>query len=392
VNSNFFYLTGFEEEHAVLIYRPGKNPETTVFVHPKDPLMETWEGFLFGENEAKKVFGFDEAYSIKDFEQKAAELIAEVDTVIYRAGLNKAQDDEVFSILNTVLRKKGRKGHPFQNLKDPDQYIAPLRVVKTEEEVELMKKASEISALAHIEVMKAIKPGLSEGYLEGVFLSEIRKSGAKSEAYNSIAASGDNATTLHYVFNDEDCKDGELFLIDAGAEYKYYAGDITRTYPVGQDFTKTQRDLYERILEVQKDLIAMVKPGMTFQKLNRTCEEKLTQIMIDFDLLSGTVEENISNKNSKKYYPHGVGHFLGIDVHDVGYYEKNNEPVPFEAGMCLTIEPGIYVPKKDTDAPESLRGVGIRIEDDILVTDSGNEVMTSAVPKEIDEILKLRSL
>ncbi len=204
VDSNFFYLTGFEEESAVLVYRPGKSPETTVFVHPKDPVMETWEGFMFGEVEAKKVFGFDEAFSVEDFDSKAVELLSDVESVYYGVGIDSDQDDKVLSVMKTVLRKKGRKGHPFQNIKDPNANLAALRVIKSEEE-------TEITAQAHIEVMKAIKPGVNEAYLEGVFLSEIKKRGAKAEAYNTISATGDNATTLHYVFNDEECKDGELF-------------------------------------------------------------------------------------------------------------------------------------------------------------------------------------
>lgn len=391
VNTNFFYLTGFEEESAVLIYRPGQTPETTVFVHPKDPIMETWEGFLFGEEEAKKTFGFDEAYSIKDFDVKALELLSEVETVFYNVGEKPKQDEKVLSVMKQVLRKKGRKGHPFQDIKDPNQHLAALRVIKTNEEIELMKKATEISALAHVEVMKAIKPGVNESYLEGVFSSEIKKAGAKAEAYNTIAAGGDNATTLHYVFNDEECKDGDLFLIDAGAEYKYYAGDITRTYPVGSSFSDVQKNVYQKVLDVQKKLVDMVKPGCTFKELNAQSSLLLATAMVELGILNGDPKELVASGKVKKYYPHSVGHFLGMDVHDIGVYEKNNEPVLFAAGMCLTVEPGIYVPKNDTDAPKEFRGIGIRIEDDILVTKDGHTNMTVLVPKEIDEMLALKN-
>lgn len=390
VNSNFFYLTGFEEEGAILIFRPGKTPETTVFVHPKDPLMETWEGFMFGEDLSKSVFGFDEAFKATEFSEKAVELLSEVESVYFKIGEDSKQDEKILDAMKLVLRKKGRKGHPFQEIKDPDHIIAGLRVIKTAEEIELMKKAAEMSAKAHIEVMKAIKPGVNEGYLEGVFASEVLKMGAKSVAYNTISAAGKNATTLHYVFNDEECKDGDLYLIDAGAEYKYYAGDITRTYPIGENFTDAQKDVYEKVLSVQKDMVSKVKPGMTFEKLNEEAGLALSQAMVDLGLLTGTAQENVENKNFRKYYPHSLGHFLGIDVHDVGYYEKNNEPVPFAPGMCLTVEPGIYVPADDMDAPENLRGIGVRIEDDILVTKNGHENMTKLVPKEIDEMLKLK--
>ncbi len=390
VDNNFFYLTGFEEEGAILVFRPGKTPETTVFVHPKDPVMETWEGFMFGEELAQSMFGFDEAYIEPDFDSKIVELLEEVDSVYFKVGENAKQDERVLTAMKKVLRKKGRKGHPFQDIKDPDQYMAGLRVIKTEEEIEFMRKASEVSAKAHIEVMKAIKPGVNEAYLEGTFSSEILKMGAKNVAYNTISAAGNNATTLHYVFNDEECKDGDLYLIDAGAEYQYYAGDITRTYPIGADFTKAQREVYEKVLEVQKDMVASVKPGVSFRELTEKADKALTEAMIELGLLSGSVEENMANKSHKKYYPHGLGHFIGMDVHDIGYYEKNNEAVPFEAGMCLTIEPGLYVPEGDMDAPEHLRGIGIRIEDDILVTKDGHENMTALVPKEIDEMLALK--
>lgn len=390
VNSNFFYFTGFEEEGAILVYRPGKTPETTVFVHPKDPLMETWEGFMFGEDLAKKIFGFDETYKVTDFDSKAVELLSEVESVYFKIGEDAKQDEKVLVAMKKVLRKKERKGHLFQEIKDPGQQLASLRMIKTTEEIEFMKTASEISAKAHVEVMKAIKPGVNEGYLEGIFVSEILKMDAKNVAYNTISAAGDNATTLHYVFNDEECKDGDLFLIDAGAEYKYYAGDITRTYPVGAGFTPAQKEVYQKVLDIQKTLVEMVKPGCSFQKLNAEADKALTKVMIDLGLLSGSVEENVANKNVKKYYPHSIGHFLGMDVHDIGYYEKNNEPVLFAEGMCLTVEPGLYVPANDTDAPEHLRGVGIRIEDDILVTKDGHENMTKLAPKEVDEMLALK--
>ena len=247
----------------------------------------------------RKTFGFDEAYSIKDFDSKALELLSEVETLYYNIGEKPEQDEKILSVMKSVLRKKGRKGHPFQDIKDPNQNLAALRVVKTSEEIALMKKTSEISALAHIEVMKAIKPGINESYLEGVFSSEIKKAGAQAEAYNTISAGGDNATTLHYVFNDEECKDGDLFLIDAGSEYKYYAGDITRTYPVGNSFSDVQRDVYQKVLDVQKELVEMVKPGCTFKKLNARSGLLLAAAMVELGLLSGSPEELVKSGKLK---------------------------------------------------------------------------------------------
>lgn len=384
--SNFYYLTGFEEEEAILIFRPGKTPEATLFVQKKDPIMETWEGFLFGPEGAKRAFEIDEVFLNTDFESKAVELLSGVENIYYRVGLNKEDDEMIVKILTKVLRSQGRKGSPLQSLKDPNSFLADMRVVKTEEEKELMRKASSISAKAHIEVMKATKAGVNERALQGVFLASIMAQGASAEGYSSIVATGANATTLHYVFNDVECKDGELLLIDAGAEYKYYTGDITRTYPVNGKFSSDQKRIYQTVLDIQKKLVSEVKPGASFVELNKKAIKLLTQLMLDEGLLKGDLEKNIKELKYKKYYPHGLGHFLGIDVHDVGVYERCNEPVPFKEGMCLTIEPGFYIPHDDEAAPQSLRGLGIRIEDDILVTSDGCEVMTAEVPKEIDEI------
>jgi len=368
VDSNFFYLTGFEEENAVLVFRPGQSPETTMFVQKKDPLLETWEGFIFGEEGVKNEFGIEDVYANTELEERLPNLLMDSSDVYFRMGFDDSNDGLVLKTLKQVLRKKGRKGHPMQNIKDPDEHLAKLRMVKSAEEIELMKKTCEISARAHIDVIKNTKPGLNERYLEGVFFSSILKDGAMAQSYNPIVASGASATTLHYCFNDQDCKDGELLLIDAGSEYKYYAGDITRTFPVGRKFSDVQRKMYEGVLKIQKDLVAMVKPGCTFQDLNEASSKALTEFMIELGLLEGSVEQNIKSGAYKKYYPHSVGHFIGIDVHDVGYYEENGKPVSFIAGMMLTIEPGLYVPYDDESASSEMRGVGIRIEDDILVT------------------------
>lgn len=391
VDSNFFYLTGFEEEDSVFVFRPGQSPETVLFVQPKNPDLETWEGFLYGEKLAKEAFGIDQVYKNTDLDEHLPSLLMDSEDVYFKMGLSEENDSLVLKSLKAVLRKKGRKGHPMQTMKDPDEHLAKLRMVKTEEEIELMRKTCEISALAHVEVIKSTKPGMTENYLEGVFLSSILKAGAKAQAYNAIVATGAGATTLHYVFNDQECKDGELLLIDAGSEYKYYAGDITRTFPVGKSFSEVQKKLYQGVLDVQKKLIAMVKPGCTFADLNKASSKMLTEFMISVRLLKGGVQENIDSKAFKKYYPHSVGHFLGIDVHDVGYYEENGQPVAFTPGMMLTIEPGIYVPHDDETAPKEMRGVGIRIEDDILVTSSEPEVMTKLVPKEISELEALKA-
>jgi len=391
VDSNFFYLTGFEEENAVLVHRPGQTPETTLFVQKKDPLLETWEGFIFGEEGVKKEFGISDVYANTELEKRLPELLMESSAVYFKMGFEDGNDNLILKTLKQVLRKKGRKGHPMQNIKDPDEHLAKLRMVKTAEEIELMKKTCEISARAHIEMIKSTKPGLNERYLEGVFFSSIMKEGAMAQSYNPIIASGASATTLHYCFNDQDCKEGDLLLVDAGSEYQYYAGDITRTFPVGTRFSEVQKQVYEGVLKIQKELVTMVRPGCTFKALNEASSKGLTQLMIDLGLLSGSVDENIKSGAFKKYYPHSVGHFIGLDVHDVGYYEEEGKPTPFTEGMMLTIEPGLYVPQDDESAPASLRGIGVRIEDDVLVTSGEPDVMTSLVPKEISELEELKA-
>jgi len=391
VDSNFFYLTGFEEENAVLVFRPGQSPEAVMFVQKKDPHFETWEGFIYGEEGVKKNFGISEVYANTELEERLPNLLMDSSDVYFRMGFDENNDSVVLKTLRQVLRKKGRKGHPMQNIKDPDEHLAKLRMIKSAEEIELMKKTCEISAKAHIEMIKNTRPGVNERYLEGVFFSSIMKEGAMAQSYNPIVASGASATTLHYCFNDQDCAEGELLLVDAGSEYKYYAGDITRTYPVGSKFSEIQKKMYEGVLKVQKDLIAMVKPGCTFQKLNEASSKALTEFMIELSLLKGSVDENIQSGAYKKYYPHSVGHFIGIDVHDVGYYEENGKPVEFSEGMMLTIEPGLYVPFDDESAPVEMRGIGIRIEDDVLVTSGDPDVMTRLVPKEAVDLEALKA-
>lgn len=389
VNSDFFYLTGYEESESIVIIRPGKTPHTVAFVPKKDPAHETWEGFLYGPEAAKEAFGFDQAFTNDEFKQKATELLSEVTSVYYRLGLNESNDRKMFEVLNRVLRSKGRKGSPLSRVFDPEEVLGPMRRVKDETEKDLMRKSAQIASHSHVKAMRSIKPGMNERQIEGLFIGEALSLNAQATSYVSICAGGDNATTLHYNFNDEELKDGELFLIDAGAEYSYYASDITRTYPINGKFSEPQKELYEAVLKVQKEMIEMVKPGVTFKELNDRANEKLTQVMVDTGLLTGDVNELIKSNEFKKYYPHGLGHYLGIDVHDTGPYIVGEEAKPFEAGVVITIEPGIYVPKKDESAPEKYRGIGIRIEDDVLVTESGREVLTSEVPKEVSELESL---
>jgi Xaa-Pro aminopeptidase len=250
----------------------------------------------------------------------------------------------------------------------------------------MQRRACEISSEAHVEVMRATKPGVNERALHGVFLRAIMERGCAREGYGTIMASGNGATTLHYVFNDQPCRAGDLLLVDAGGEFNYFTGDITRTYPVSGKFNPTQKRVYQKVLDLQKQLVAAVRPGTTRDLLQKQCIAGLTEIMIEEKLLTGRKEELIEKREFAKFYPHGVGHWLGMDVHDAGVIDINGEPRPLEPGFVLTIEPGLYVPENTPGVPDELRGLGIRIEDNILVTETGHENLTAKCPKEIDEL------
>ena len=385
-DTNLMYLTGYEEPEAVFVFRPGCNPETTLFVLPKDPTKEVWEGFLFGPDAAKSTYGMDQAYTTEQLETELPKLLEEVDDIYYSMFWNTEFDQFMMKTLKDLSTKASRTNSGHKTVKDPKALIGELRLIKSDFDIQQMRKASQISVEAHIEVMKAAKPGINERALEGVFLKAIMERGCPGVAYNSILAGGANACTLHYVFNDQDIPDGKMFLIDAGAEWNYYAGDITRTYPINGKFTPAQKDLYEAMLVIQKNAVEGVKPGNSREAIQKQCISELMDLLMDLKLLKGSKDEHIEKKDYLKYYMHGIGHWLGMDVHDAGLVQKNGEPRPLEEGICLTIEPGIYIPADDQDAPEELRGTGIRIEDDILVTADGHENMTKACPKEVDEL------
>lgn len=385
-DSHLFYLTGYEEPHSVLVLRPGRNPETVMFVREKNAERETWDGFRFGPDLAQREFGFDKCYPINDFEKIAADLLDDVDRVYYRLNWNKEFDERFFTTLEKSRLKKGRSGRGYPPVYDPSEVLSDLRLFKTDEELPFIKKACSISAQAHIEAMRFVKPGVNERQVWGVLLNSMLKQGAAREAYPAIVASGASATTLHYVFNDQECKNEDLLLIDAGAEYKFYAGDITRVFPVSGKFSRPQTVIYEAVLKIQKQILAMIRPGIPFKTLQDKTIELSVQTLLDLGFLKGKPNEIIEQKAYQKFYPHGVSHFLGMDVHDVGYYTVDKESRKIEKGMLFTVEPGLYISLGDTSVPSEFRGIGVRIEDDILVTDVGIEVLTLEAPKEINEL------
>jgi Xaa-Pro aminopeptidase len=385
-DSSFFYLTGFEESDSIFVFRPGQTPETIMFVQPKDPLRETWDGFLYGPDATKNLFGIQEVYTIDKFEEMLPKLVQGTDRLLYSLFWNAAVDKIILKTVESVAHARSRTNKGNLAIEDSRVVIGEMRIKKSEAELKWMRTACKISSEAHVDVMKACKPGVNERALHGVFLRGIMERGAAREGYGSIVASGASATTLHYTFNDQVCKDGEMLLIDAGGEYNYYTGDITRAYPVNGKFTSAQKRVYNKVLDVQKKLISAVKPNETREGLQKKTIDMLVDVMIDENLLTGPKADLLEKKSYLKYYMHGVGHWLGLDVHDAGLAEIGGEPRPLEAGICLTIEPGLYIPFDDQDAPKELRGFGVRIEDNIHVTATGQENLTQMCPKEVDEL------
>lgn len=388
-DSNLFYLTGWEEPESVLVYRPGLQPETVMFVRRRDIERETWDGFRYGPEGCEREFKVDKSYPIDEFQKVAPQLLKEVDRIYYRQYKNPEMDKQMRDVLEAVKALQGRTGAGLLSIHDADILLGELRLIKSEYELTQLREACEISAQAHLAAMRFTRPGVTERQVQGVLAHNFFMRGSAREGYNYIVASGNAATTLHYNFNDQVCKDGDLLLIDAGAEYNYYTGDITRTYPVNGKFTDEQARVYEGVLKVQKEICEFVKPGIVFKDLHEMGTSLLTDLMLELGLLSGRKEDLIQSLAQKKYYPHGIGHWLGMDVHDAGLYFKKGEPRPIEPNMCFTIEPGLYIPVDDASAPEKYRGIGVRIEDNLRVTSTGSENMTSSVPKEIVDIEKV---
>ncbi len=324
-----------------------------------------------------------------EFTKVAPQLLKDVDKLYYRLFKNPEADEQIEKILQAVRLQAGRTGYGLLPVFDADTLIGEMRLIKSDYELTQMREACEISAQGHLAAMRFTRPGVSERQVQGVLAHHFYMNGSAREGYGYIVASGNNGTTLHYNFNDQPCKDGDLLLIDAGAEYNYYTGDITRTFPVNGKFTDEQARIYQGVLDVQKTIIDYVKPGVVFKDLHEMGTSLLTDLMLELGLLSGRKQDVISALQHKKYYPHGIGHWLGLDVHDAGLYYRKGEPRPIEANMCFTVEPGLYIPADDTSAPKNYRGIGIRIEDNIRVTSSGSENMTSSAPKEISDIEKI---
>jgi Xaa-Pro aminopeptidase len=390
-DSDFYYLTGFDEPEAIAIIAPShKEHRFTLFVRPRDPEREIWDGRRAGVEGARSEYGADAAFPISEFDAKLTDFLNGANNLYYRIGNGNAELDETIVKQIRHLRALGRRGmRAPEAIIDTGAIIHEMRLFKSEEEIALMQRAADIASEGHIEAMKQARPGMKEYEIEALLEYTFRKNGASAPAYTSIVGGGANATVLHYINNDATLSDGDLLLIDAGAEYQGYASDITRTFPVRGRFTEGQREIYDLVLEAQLACIEMVRPGERPQDIQKRSVEVLTEGMLRLGLLKGNAETIIKEEKYKQFYMHTVGHFLGLDVHDVGRYHIKDESRQLEPGMVMTVEPGIYISPATKEIPEKYLGIGVRIEDDVLVTEDGNRILSDKAPKQVEEIEEL---
>jgi len=387
-DSYFYYLSGFPEPEAVLVLIAGAKPKSILFCREKNPEREIWDGFRYGPDQAREIFAFDEAHPISDLDELMPQLLADQPSVFCDVGSDGDWDSRVIGWINKV-RAQVRSGVTAPaEICDIRLFVDDMRLIKDPHELGTMRRAAAISTEAHRRAMRATRPGLREYEVEAEIVHEFRRRGAQAPAYTPIVAGGANSCVLHYVQNDAILKDGDLLLIDAGCEIDGYASDITRTFPVGGKFAGPQRDIYEMVLAAQAAAIAEVKPGAEWENPHNAAVKVLAQGMVDLGLCKGTVDSAIESGDYRRFFMHRTGHWLGLDVHDAGDYKRNGKWVELNPGMVLTVEPGCYV-RPGEGVPEKFWNIGVRIEDDALVTGNGCEIITTAAPKKIEDIESL---
>lgn len=384
-DSYFYYLTGFREPDAVLVIVAGEKARSILFCRDRDPERETWDGFRYGPEAARAVFGVDEAHPIGDLDKLMPDFLADRGAIHCPLGADPTWDVRITGWINQV-RARTRSGVTAPSeLKDVYAALDEMRLIKGPEEIAVMRRAATITAGAHRRAMRATRPGRFEHQIEAELLHEFRLHGSQAPAYAPIVAGGERACVLHYVQNDGVLKDGELLLIDAGCELDGYAADLTRTFPVNGRFSPAQREIYQLVLAAQAAAIAEVKPGNLWDAPHRAAVKVLAQGLIDLKLIKEGLEQAIETETYRKFYMHRTGHWLGLDVHDAGDYKRGGEWRALAPGMVLTVEPGCYI-RGGEDVPARFAGIGVRIEDDVLVTDAGAEVLTRDAPKSIPDI------
>lgn len=371
-DSDFWYLTGFAEPQAALLLLKKQGVGRSVlFLRERDPLKETWNGRRLGTEKAPDTLAVDEAYDIEQIDAVLAEKLQDLSACYYAEGGQPWGD---------VVMKQATS----MSFQDWRPILAEMRLIKSELEVALIQQACQISAFGHLRAMKQTRPNRYEWEIEGEIQYEYSRFGARFPAYNHIVAGGENACILHYNENNAVLKAGELLLIDSGAEFDYYAGDITRTIPISGRFNEAQRDIYQLVLDAQKAAIKLLTPNSSIKQANDKVVAILVEGLVKLGILQGSVHELIAQNAHKRFYMHGLGHWLGLDVHDVGDYGEERDR-KLEIGMVLTVEPGLYLGVAE-DIPEKYRGIGVRIEDNVLITEYGNKILTGAAPKEIEDI------
>lgn len=386
-DSDLHYLTGFDEpESLLLLTNQHADHRVVLFVRPRKREREIWDGPRAGVEGALRDFGADAAFPIDELAQRLPDYLGNVERLHYRIATNQQVDATLFECLNQ-LRRGGRRGILAPEvIVDSSVHLHEMRLRKTHHELALMRRAAAITREAHLRAMQLANPGVREYEIDAELLHVFRMHGSERPAYESIVGSGPNATILHYRAGNRVMNDGELVLIDAGCEYEYYASDVTRTFPVNGKFTPEQRAIYELVLHAQKTSIQAVRPGITLDEIHDRAVRTITQGLLELGLLNGELDALIEEKKYEAFYMHRTSHWLGMDVHDVGHYYRDGVQRPLEEGFVLTIEPGIYIAADSETVDERWRGIGVRIEDDVVVTGSGREIISEGIPKEIDQL------
>ena len=386
-DSDFYYLTGFKEPESVFVLVPGReHGEAILFCRERDPDQERWHGRITGPERAMQLYGVDDAFPITDIDDILPGMIEGKNKLYYTMGLQPEFDARVIGWVKGIAGNRQTGASPPGEFVQLGRYLHELRLFKSAHEIEVMKHGASITAEAHERLLKGVGAGITEYQLEAEFQHQLAMSGARSPAYPSIVGGGKNACILHYSTNDEPLRSGDLVLVDAGGEYEYYASDVTRTFPVNGKFSRSQKDVYNIVLAAQLAAIDMVKPGNHWNQPHEAATREITRGLLEIGLLEGELETLIEDEAYKRFYMHRTGHWLGLDVHDVGEYRIDGEWRVFEPGMVTTVEPGIYIAEDMEDVPARYRGIGVRIEDDVLVTSDGNEVLTGRIPKSVEDI------
>ena len=392
-DSDFWYLTGFDHPDAIAILSTREGPDFTLFVQPRDPAAETWTGIRPGVDGAVSDFGADDAHPRDAFFERLPELLRGADRIYHTLGRDGEIDARIVALQDQIRRQSRGGVLPARELIDPRILLHEMRLFKSDAEIELMQRAATITREAHAGAARLAQPGRFEYELEAELARTFRGRGGSGPAYGTIVGGGRNATILHYIRNDQPLRDGEVVLIDAGVEYEGYASDVTRTYPIGGRFAPPTRDVYEVVLAAQLEAIAAARPGTTLPEIHARAVRVLCEGMVSIGLLAGDVDALVEQESYRRYYMHGTSHWLGLDVHDVGAYVNRAgdgptaaEPRPLEPGMAFTIEPGLYIPADDSEAPDAFKGIGVRIEDDVVVTETGILNLNLDIPKKVDEV------